>query len=88
MCTGARVVDRDLRDAHDRGRGVDRPVLVQNPAVPVAGVLAETHVARNVEVGEEGAQLLDSEDNRAVGVVRQRSLLVLRTSQHMAPLFP
>ena len=88
MCTGARVVGRDLRNAHDRGWGVDSPVLVQDAAVSMAGVLAETNIARNVELGEKGAQLLDSKDNRAIGIVRKRSLLVLRTSQHMAPLFP
>ena len=81
-----RQVER--RRAVELMQPVDAAVLVQDAAVSMAGVFAETNIARNVELGEKGAQLLDSKDNRAIGIVRKRSLLVLRTSQPMAPLFP
>ena len=84
MCTRLGVRKRHLGDAL-RGRGrIDRAVLVEEPAVPVRRVLAQTDVRRDEQRGEEHAQLLDRQDHGPLRVVRGRATRVLFARQRHA----
>ena len=81
MHARARIAHRDLRDARDGGLGVDRAVRVEHAAVPVRGVLAEADVGGDVEVGEEGEDLLGREDDGSGGVVGGGAAFVLGSEE-------
>ena len=73
-----RVRERDLGDAFRRRRRVDRAVAgVEDPAMAVRGVLAETNVRRDEQRGEESAQLFYGLDHGAPWVVGGRAARVL-----------
>lgn len=77
VCARFRVVDRDLCDPDD-GRGVvDRPVRVQDTAVAVRGVFAETDVYCDVDRWEKSPNGLDRMDHRSVRIISQRTLVIL-----------
>lgn len=77
VCTGLGIVDGDLSQSLNRRLVVDRAVRVKDTAVAVRGIFAETNVGCDVERGESFPQDLDSLDYWAIGVVRNRALLVL-----------
>lgn len=70
---GVRVGHGDVRDAFDRHGIVEAAVRVQNAAVAVGGVFAETDVGDDEEGGEGGAQECDGADDGARGVVGRRA---------------
>ena len=67
----------DLGDACGGGLGVDGSVLVQDATVAMGGVLAQAHVARDVERGEQRAQLLDGLDDGTLLVVCWSAFAIL-----------
>jgi hypothetical protein len=69
VCTRLGIVQRDFREALDGGGGVDPAVGSEDAAVVVGGVRAETDVADDVQVGEEGFQFMDRLDNAAGWIV-------------------
>jgi hypothetical protein len=77
MSTSPSIVDSDFRDALDGGLGVDGAVLVEVPAVPVVGILAEADVAGDVEVGEASNDLLNCLDDGALRVISWSTATVL-----------
>lgn len=56
---------------------MDCTICVEDSTVTVRGVLAETHVASDVDVWEEGPNLKDGLDNRALRVICWCSTSVL-----------
>jgi len=73
----ARIVHRDLRDARDGRFRVDGSVGVEDAAVSVRGVFTEADVGGDVNVGEEGLDLLGCLDDGSVRVVGGGAALVL-----------
>ena len=57
------VGEGNLRDAFRGGLRVDGAVGVEDTAVTVRGVLAETDVGRDVEIREERSEFADGEDD-------------------------
>lgn len=83
MCAGLRVVHRDLRNARDRGLCVDRAVRVQDAAVPMRGVLAETHVRCDVYLRKECPDFFDCEDDGPLRIVRRGAPSVLNDARRI-----
>ena len=63
------VGEGNLRDAFRGGLRVDGAVGVEDTAVAVRGVFAETDVGRDVEFREEGSEFADGKDDGAGRVV-------------------
>ena len=77
VCTCLGVVDCDLSKTFDRRLVVDGSIGVKDTAVTVRCILAKTDVSGDVERGEGFAKHFDGLDYGSIGVVGERSLVVL-----------
>lgn len=71
------VVDGDLRKTLHRRLVVDGAILMEDTAVAVGGIFAQTDVGSNVERRECISQYFDGLDHGSVGVIGESALLVL-----------
>lgn len=66
-CLG--IIDGYFCDTLDGGFGVDGTIVVQQTAMTVIGVFAETDVASNVDGWEQCTDLFDSKNDGTRGII-------------------
>ena len=71
VCTRMGVCHGHVRDSFNGHRIVKTPVIAQDAAVAVRGVLAEADVSDDEELGEITAKELDSLDDRSFWIIRR-----------------
>lgn len=73
VSASASIGESNLGETSDGRLGIDGGVGVEDPAVAMGGVFAETDIASDVEGGVEGLYFCDSLDDGALGVVGGRA---------------
>jgi hypothetical protein len=71
------IAEGDLGETADGRMGIDGAIYVENTAVTVVCVLAETDVAGDVKIGVERSKFLDGLDNGTIWVIGERAGWVL-----------